>query len=261
MRLPLRRATLRPEHAACNGAGVDAVTDVEEAVNLSNQPVVRQPQAPRRPSAPSAELLTAFRLISAAVQTDVDVEFTPVASRRPALSAELLMAFRLISAAVETDVDAEFTPVASRRPALSVELLMAFRLLSGVVQTNAAEQVVRAHKQPATLSLELVNSFRGLSSRAAAEALAARNAVEAKKPEEGADDHSVLVEAAEVDVASVARAIDGVRKITREVGGLWLVAADRDIRPILARQLAGRGALTLLMSRAARRGLPVRSRP
>jgi len=73
-------------------------------------------------------------------------------------------------------------PGSKKPPALSVELLTAFRLLSGTVQADRA-------KQP----------------------LAIRGA----RP----DDYAVLVEASQTDIASAIRAIDGVQKVTRQIGG------------------------------------------
>ncbi|MBV8190895.1 MAG: hypothetical protein JO339_26885 [Alphaproteobacteria bacterium] len=59
----------------------------------------------------------------------------------------------------------------------------------------------------------------------------------------------LYVEASDVDVASVVRAIDGVQKITREGGGLWKVVVDRDINAETARNIIAKGgALRLLLS-------------
>jgi hypothetical protein len=74
------------------------------------------------------------------------------------------------------------------------------------------------------------------------------------------DDQALLVEASEIDVAAAIRSIDGVRKVTREAGGIWLVAADADIRATIARIIVGKGgALTLLARRAVAGPAAVRS--
>ena len=176
--------------------------------------------AAKKPSALSVELLTAFRLLSGSVHADLNRQFVPVPRKPPTLSIELLTAFRLLSATAQTDLNRQFVPVPRKAPALSVELLTAFRLLSGTVQADRA-------KQPPSIG----------SARA--------------------DDHAVLVEASQTDFASAIRAIDGVQKVTRQIGGLWLVASDRDIRSVVARQVIQRGGeLTLLVGRAAVSRLP-----
>jgi hypothetical protein len=59
----------------------------------------------------------------------------------------------------------------------------------------------------------------------------------------------LYVEASDVDVASIVRAIDGVQKVTREGGGLWKIVVDRDINAETARSIVAKGgALTLLIS-------------
>ena len=175
----------------------------------------------KKPPALSVELLTAFRLLSGSAHADLNRQFVPVRRKPPTLSTELMTAFRLLSGTVRADLNRQFVPVPRKPPALSVELLTAFRLLSGTVQADRA-------KQP----------------------LAIRGA----RP----DDYAVLVEASQTDIASAIRAIDGVQKVTRQIGGLWLVASDREIRSLVARQIIQRGGeLTLLVGRAAASRLPL----
>jgi len=59
--------------------------------------------------------------------------------------------------------------------------------------------------------------------------------------------HTLYVEAADTDVASAIRGIEGVQKVTRERGGGWRVMADRDVRAAAAKQIVSKGgALTQL---------------
>src|SRR5262249_45999770 len=134
----------------------------------------------------------------------VDPQFrrqpAPAAKKPPTPPIGLLTAFRLLSGTVHADPDRQFVPVPRKPPALPIELLSAFRQLSGMVQADLAK-----HVPPAVRA----------------------------RP----DDHAVLVEASQIDVASAIRAIDGVQRVTRQIDGFWLVSSDRDIRPSVARQI------------------------
>jgi ABC-type multidrug transport system ATPase subunit len=56
---------------------------------------------------------------------------------------------------------------------------------------------------------------------------------------------TLTVEAAETDIASAVRAIEGVQKVTRKRGGTWKVTADRDVASAAAPQIINKGgALT-----------------
>jgi hypothetical protein len=129
----------------------------------------------------------------------------------------------LLPARAETDDNPQLAPLAKTPSALSIELQTAFRLLSGAVRPGLPQQAPPSDAAPPVA------------------------------------DHALVVEASDIDVASAIRSIDGVRKVTREVGGVWLVEADRDIRGLVARQMivAG-GALTMLIGRSAAGQLKVR---
>jgi hypothetical protein len=86
----------------------------------------------------------------------------------------------------------------------------------------------------------------------------AEGGVSTKAPQP-AEDYALAVEASQIDVASAIRSIDGVRNITCEDGGIWLVEADRDIRAAVARQtIVAGGVLTMLIGRAAAGRLKLR---
>jgi ABC-2 type transport system ATP-binding protein len=55
------------------------------------------------------------------------------------------------------------------------------------------------------------------------------------------DGYAVVLEAADTDVASAVRGIEGVKKVTREPGSAWKVVADRDVRADAARQIVSKG--------------------
>lgn len=59
----------------------------------------------------------------------------------------------------------------------------------------------------------------------------------------------IYLQADGVDVASLIRTINGVQRVTREVGGHWRIVADKDVTAEAARRIiGGGGALTLLVS-------------
>jgi len=69
------------------------------------------------------------------------------------------------------------------------------------------------------------------------------------EPDQKNDGHVLLIKATHVDVASCARAIDGVRKITRGANGIWNVAADLDVTGAVARRIVtSGGSLKLLVN-------------
>lgn len=60
--------------------------------------------------------------------------------------------------------------------------------------------------------------------------------------------HVILVRATDVDVASAARGIAGVTRVTREAGEIWNISADRDVSAEVARRIADKGLLKFLIS-------------
>lgn len=60
--------------------------------------------------------------------------------------------------------------------------------------------------------------------------------------------HIVLVKAMDVDVAAAARAVTGVTRVTRESGEIWNISADHDVSAEVARRIADKGLLKLLVS-------------
>ena len=138
-------------------------------------------------------------------------------------------------------------PAAKQPPSQSIGLLTAFRRLSGTVRADLGQQFVPPPRKPRTLSIELLTAFRRLSGAVQADSARQPQRIATARP----DDHAMLVEASQIDVASAIRAIDGVQKVTRQVNGVWLVASDREIRPLVAQQIVKRGGeLTLLVGRA-----------
>lgn len=67
-------------------------------------------------------------------------------------------------------------------------------------------------------------------------------------PTETGARHVLLVRASDIDVASAARAIAGVTRVTREAGGIWNISADQDVSSEVARRIANKGLLKLLIS-------------
>jgi hypothetical protein len=148
-------------------------------------------------------------------------------------------------------------PTPPKRPtSLSAELLTVYHLLSSRADAAASHPLFRVPETPSTLSTELRAAFRALSGIVKTDLPEQAPPTEALAP---VADHALVVEAGDIDVASTIRSIDGVRKVTREVGGVWLVEADRDIRSLVARQMVvSGGVLTMLIGRSAAGQLKVR---
>lgn len=69
---------------------------------------------------------------------------------------------------------------------------------------------------------------------------------ESSGPPEAIEGHVLLVRA--TDVASAARGVAGVTRVTREPGEIWNISADHDVSAEVARRIADKGLLKLLIN-------------